>query len=135
MTTLSEGGCLCGAIRYTITGAPAMAMVCHCTHCQKQSGSAFSTIIGINAADIAIRGTPASYADTGDSGGAVTRQFCGTCGSPLFSLIGARPDMIFVKSGTLDDPSGFAPAVHIWGKSKQPWVETGDVPVFDIMPG
>ena len=135
MTHSSEGGCLCGAIRYEITGDPEMSIVCHCTHCQKQSGSAFSTIIGVPEGAITIHGAPSTYADTGDSGGAVIRQFCGNCGSPLFSLVDNAPGMVFVKSGTLDDTAGFAPAMHIWGKSKQHWVETGAAPLFDTMPG
>lgn len=130
-----EGGCLCGAVRYSIEGDPAAAMVCHCTHCQKQSGSAFSTILGVPEGQVAIDGSPASYADSGESGKSVERQFCGICGSPLFSKVEVSPGMVWVKAGTLDDPSGFAPAAHIWTRSKQCWVETGAVPAFDTNPG
>lgn len=133
--TQHEGGCLCGSIRYTIDGDPAAAMVCHCTHCQKQSGSAFSTILGASEPQVSITGDPASYADSGESGRSVERLFCGTCGSPLFSRVEAAPGMIWVKAGTLDDTAAFTPSAHIWARSKQCWVETGDIPAFDTNPG
>lgn len=130
-----EGGCLCGAIRYRIDGAPAASIVCHCTHCQKQSGSAFSTILGVSEGQLAIAGEPVGYADRGESGKAVERQFCGTCGSPLFSRVEASPGMVWIKAGTLDEARGFTPAAHIWTRSKQGWVDTGAVPAFDTNPG
>lgn len=131
----SEGGCLCGAVRYAIEGEPAAAVVCHCTHCQKQSGSAFSTILGVPEAQVAIIGEPAVYADSGESGKSVDRLFCGTCGSPLFSKVEVSPGLLWVKAGTLDDTSSFAPAAHIWTRSRQCWVDTGDLPAFDTNPG
>ena len=136
MTTPRTGGCLCGAVRYAITAEPAMQAVCHCSHCQKQAGSAFSTIVGVVESGVEVtQGAPRSYVDHGESGKAVERQFCETCGSPLFSKVEVVPGMTFVKAGTLDDPSGFVPAVHIWTKSKQAWVDTGDVPAFETNPG
>ena len=133
-TSALQGGCLCGAVRYTISGEPAASLVCHCTHCQKQSGSAFSTILGAAEGAVEVAGTPASYVDHGESGKAVERQFCGTCGSPLFSRVAVSPGMLWVKAGTLDDPAGFMPAAHIWTRSKQCWVETGDLPAFATNP-
>lgn len=133
--TKGEGGCLCGAIRYRIEGEAAAAMVCHCTHCQKQSGSAFSTILGVPEGQVAITGEPATYRDSGESGKSVERLFCGTCGSPLFSRVEVAPGMLWVKAGTLDDASGFTPAAHIWTRSKQCWVDTGAVPAFETNPG
>jgi hypothetical protein len=136
MTNTMTGGCLCGAVRYEIAGDPAMQLVCHCSHCQKQAGSAFSTIIGVPETAVALtQGRPKSFIDHGESGQAVERQFCGTCGSPLFSKVAVSPGMTWVKTGTLDDSSWFAPAAHIWTRSKQPWVETGAVPTFDTNPG
>ena len=130
-----EGGCLCGQVRYVIEGDPAASMVCHCSHCQKQSGSAFSTIIGVPENQVSISGEPVTYRDNGESGRSVERQFCGTCGSPLFSRVEVSPGMLWVKAGTLDDPSGYQPSAHIWTRSKQCWVDTGDIPAFDTNPG
>ena len=135
MSQTMTGGCLCGAVRYAISGAPAAQMVCHCSHCQKQSGSAFSTIIGVPEGQVSLTGTLTSYADAGESGKAVTRKFCPTCGSPVCSEVEVAPGMVWIKSGTLDDPAAFAPQAHIWTRSKQDWVETGAVPAFATNPG
>jgi hypothetical protein len=129
------GGCLCGAIRYTLGTEPVMQAVCHCRNCQKQAGSAYSIIVGVPEAAISIEGTPTDYADQGETGNAVLRQFCGTCGSPLFSRAASVPGMILIKAGTLDDPSGFQPQVQVWAKSKQTWVDLGAVPSFETVPG
>lgn len=134
-TGAHTGGCLCGAVRYTITAEPAMQVICHCKNCQRQSGSAWSMIEGVPEAAVTIDGTPKSYEDHGDSGGSVVRQFCGTCGSPLFSRVASAPGMLFIKAGTLDDTSGFDPKVQIWTKSRQHWVDLGAVPGFDTNPG
>ncbi len=131
----NEGGCLCGKVRYRMEGEPAAAMVCHCTHCQKQSGSAFSTIIGVPEGQVSIEGEPVTYRDSGESGKSVERLFCGTCGSPLFSKVEVSPGMLWIKAGTLDDTAAFTPAAHIWTRSKQCWVETGEVPAFETNPG
>lgn len=131
-----SGGCLCGAVRYEVSGEPAMQLVCHCSHCQKQAGSAFSAIAGVPDAALTLtKGMPSSYSDHGESGKVVERQFCGNCGSPLFSKVEVSPGLTWVKLGTFDDTSWFAPAAHIWTKSKQTWVETGKVPAFQTNPG
>lgn len=135
MTKPMTGGCLCGAVRYEVNAEPAMQVVCHCTHCQKQSGSAFSTIIGVPESAVKVtQGTPKSFIDHGESGQKVERQFCADCGSPLFSIVAVAPGMTFVKSGTLDDTSFFRPAANIWTRSRQCWVDTGEVPAFETNP-
>lgn len=119
-----SGQCLCGDVRYELTVPLAMAGVCHCRNCQRQAGSAFSTLVGVPKPGFAITsGTPKRYLD-GDttSGTPVERYFCGNCGSPIYSALPAQPDMVFVKSGTLDDTSDFAPQFHVWCSTKQPWV-------------
>lgn len=129
-----EGGCLCGQVRYAIEGEPQMQLVCHCKNCQRQAGSLASVIIGVPEAALSYEGEVKTYADKGDSGSAVDRQFCGNCGSPLFSIVASAPGMIFIKAGTLDDTSALKPAMHIFTKSKQPWVELGDIPAFETFP-
>jgi len=118
-----EGGCLCGAIRYSSDADPVMSTVCHCSHCQKQTGTSFSTIVGVPREALKVEGTPKVYNDTADSGGKVWRNFCPDCGSPVFSDCERIPSLLFIKAGTLDDRSWFEPGSHIWTGSKQPWVE------------
>ena len=118
------GRCLCGEVKYEIESAPAMTGVCHCKNCQRQAGSAFSTLAGVPKSGFRFTaGQPKLYSD-GDtaSGNTVERYFCGTCGSPIYSVIPSQPDTLFLKTGTLDDTSGFKPQFHVWCDSKQDWV-------------
>jgi hypothetical protein len=112
-----------------------MEGICHCRNCQKQAGTAFSMLVGVPAAALSITGTPSLYRDTGDSGNEVRREFCGTCGSPLFSRVAGMDDIVFIKAGTLDDTSGFAPAFQVWAKSRQDWCDLGTIPAFATVPG
>ena len=82
-----NGGCLCGGVRYECSAEPAMTAVCHCTHCQKTSGSAFSVVLGVPADSLQVTksATLAIYKDTGTSGQHVLRKFCSACGSPVIS--------------------------------------------------
>jgi hypothetical protein len=128
------GGCLCGNIRYTLATDPVMQAICHCRNCQKQAGSAYSIIVGVPEPTVAIEGAPTTYVDHGETGAAVERQFCGTCGSPLFSRAASVPGILFVKAGTLDDLSSFTPQVQVWAKSKQPWVDIPGVMAFETTP-
>ena len=116
------GRCLCGAITYTLTSEPSMIAVCHCTHCQRQSGGVFSTNIMVNQADYIQNGETKIYRDIGDSGAAVMRHFCGDCGSPILSAVGAMPGIVIVKAGTLDDWTGLAPVVEVYTDHAAPWV-------------
>ena len=128
------GGCLCGKIRYTLTAEPLMCITCHCKNCQRQAGSALSVIIGVPESAVEVTGELTTYHDTGDSGATVRRQFCNTCGSPIFSLVESPPGLIFVKAGTLDDTTMLKPSFHCYTKSKQDWVELGDIPAFATVP-
>lgn len=118
-----SGSCLCGAVQYTSAADPIMAAVCHCTHCQKQSGTAFSVIVGVPKGALQFTaGKTAVYRDQGSSGLAVNRHFCANCGSPSFSDVAATPQMDWVKAGTLDDTSWVKPAVNVWCESAQSWI-------------
>lgn len=122
---MPTGQCLCGQIKYEVSEAPAMSGVCHCKNCQRQAGSAFSTLAGVPKSGFnVVQGEMKLYQD-GDtaSGSTVQRYFCGNCGSPIYSAIDAAPDMIFLKTGTLDDTSGFQVQFHAWCDSKQDWVQ------------
>ncbi len=122
MTT--TGQCLCGAVKYEFDNAPLMTGVCHCRNCQRQAGSAFSTLAGVPKAEFRLTaGEPKLYED-GDtkSGNTVQRFFCGNCGSPIYSALPDNAETIFIKTGTLDDTSTFKPQFHVWCDTKQNWV-------------
>ncbi|MFT7652789.1 MAG: hypothetical protein ACI9UU_001898, partial [Candidatus Azotimanducaceae bacterium] len=107
------GQCLCGEIKYEFQNEPTVAGICHCKNCQRQAGSAFSTLAGIPTAEFEVTGEPKLYQDSNTTSGAtVERYFCGNCGSPIYSAIPSQPDSVFLKTGTLDDTSGFKPSFH-----------------------
>lgn len=121
MTKRYEGGCLCGAVRYIAEAEPLNERVCHCRLCQKALGAAFNARLLFRIEDVDIAGRTAA----GRSSPELERVFCHECGTTLFSR---RESMgiIGVASGTLDDPSLFAPTMHIWTSSKQPWLAIDD---------
>ena len=123
MTKIS-GGCLCGAVRYECSSEPFRTAICHCTHCQKISGSAFSVNIVVPAPSVTWQGqSPTSYADKGESGKLLSRKFCRNCGSSLATEAEALPGAMIIKAGTLDDKSWLKPDMHLWTGSAQPWVQ------------
>ena len=124
------GQCLCGEVTYRFAVEPLMSGVCHCKNCQRQAGSAFSTLAGVPKAAFEMTGETKLYQDGDtDSGNTVDRHFCGTCGSPIYSALPSQPDVLFLKTGTLDDTSGFAPQFQVYCETKQNWVElVSDVP-------
>ena len=80
-----SGGCLCGKIRYQVTGDPVRMAICHCDDCRKATGAAFTTNIFVKADDLVLlQGTPKQYLHPTDSGSTMTKEFCPDCGSQLF---------------------------------------------------
>ena len=120
--TERTGGCLCGAVRYRIKSDPLAVAVCHCTHCQKQSGGMFSTNLVVPEALYEQTGETKCYEDKGDSGQAVLRFFCGACGSPILSRAGIMPGLVLLKAGCLDDFSGLTPAIEVYTDHAAAWV-------------
>ena len=122
MTSLITGGCLCGAIRYTISAPVSGLRACHCTHCQKTSGTGSSVNAVIQSRDFALtQGTPKRYAVKADSGRTLQRFFCGDCGSPIYSQRDSMPERMVVRAGSIDDSSAMKITAHIWTKSARPW--------------
>jgi hypothetical protein len=119
------GGCQCGKIRYEITEAPQLIYTCHCTDCQRITGSAFS--LGIALPETALHrtaGEPRALHRMPDSGRLNTRFVCPECACWVYNL--PRGGVIRVRAGTLDDTSWLRPTRHIWTRRKQPWVTFGD---------
>lgn len=122
-----EGSCLCGKLRYHADAEPLVVALCNCTHCQKQSGTAFSVNVGVPKGSLTFtQGKTSVFADTGSSGLPVYRHFCGTCGSPMFTDVVARPTVDWVKAGTLNDTSWVQPTLSLWCDSAQSWLTQPD---------
>ena len=130
-----KGGCMCGDIKYDVEGDSSMTGICHCPDCKRQTGSAFSTIVGVGVDQIVVEGTPRIYETKGLSGEGVLRHFCGNCGSPLYSVVNSMPGVAFIKAGTLDDTSWLVPTIEFFCDNADTWT-TQDVQrqKFGLMP-
>jgi hypothetical protein len=117
-----QGGCLCGAVRYVLKGGPRAIALCHCTHCQRLSGSLFSFNLVMREADYAQSGETTIYVDNGDSGQPVVRHFCGSCGSPILAKTALMPGKVVVKAGTLDSLEGLQPSAEIYTDHAVKWL-------------
>jgi hypothetical protein len=117
-----EGGCACGAVRYRLASEPMFVHCCHCLNCQRQTGSAFVVNLLIEADRVEIVAGEALPVDAPRDDGSVQRIFrCPECQVAVFSEY-TRPEVRFVRGGTLDDPTGITPDVHIYTRSKVDWV-------------
>jgi hypothetical protein len=131
----ASGGCLCGAVRYEIDGEPVFAGHCHCTDCQKATGTGHVSVMAFPETAVKITGVTTGYAVTADSGQPYTRNFCPKCGSLIFGQIGAMPGVMTITAGTLDDTSLYEPQMVIYTKSRPSWdrIDSG-LPEFETMP-
>lgn len=116
-----SGGCLCGAVRYTLTGPTLYCTQCCCIDCQKATGTGHTTIIGIHRDQLAVTGTPKIYSTHGDTGGRVSRHFCGDCGGRLYTSGDLPGSIVMVQAGSLDDPNVVSPTMVIYTKDAPNW--------------
>ena len=126
MLQTRTGGCLCGAVRYSVSGEPMRMMNCHCKACQRSSGSAHSTIALYPRNALSVQGNLKGYEYAGDSGRKLEINFCPDCGAPVLLNIRAMPDVVSIKVGSFDDTSWFDPGVEIWTDSAQNWMALSD---------
>jgi hypothetical protein len=116
-----EGGCLCRAIRYEFSAAPTVARACWCRVCQYIGAGSGTVNVCFPTAALTLYGSPADFRSIADSGNVMHRRFCGACGTHLFSEAEARPHLIFVRAGTLDDPELARPSSTIWTSKAPSW--------------
>ena len=128
MTEIS-GSCLCGDVSYSGDADVKMVINCHCSDCQKATGSGKATIIFIPTEALKFEGDYKTYSVIGTDGSHVSRGFCPECGSPVISYAEEQPDVRFIKAGSLDDPSWVRVAASYWGDSAHEWS-----PVDDSLP-
>ena len=128
-----EGGCACGRIRYRMTSDPLFVHCCHCLRCQRETGSAFvlNALIETDRLEI-VSGAPKPVPVPTDSGKSHRIFRCETCGTALASEYGGVEKLRFVRVGALDAPHALKPDVHIYTRSKVPWIALPEgVPVFE----
>jgi hypothetical protein len=127
MKKVFEGHCQCGAVAYRVTGVPATLFACHCTECQRQSGSAFGMAYWINEPTVElVTGKVKEWIRDMPSGRRMSCQFCPDCGTRLFHKTVGQPQMLSIKPGTLSATNTLKPAGHIWIGSKQKWLDIDD---------
>lgn len=118
------GGCLCGNTRYSVDGNIGEANYCHCADCRRASGNAFNVGVRVEKSTFSLEGRAlCAFTTTGESGGEITRHFCGTCGSPVFTSSSGNDEVIYVKAGSFDDPDVVRSGYQIWTVSRVPWSE------------
>lgn len=127
------GRCGCGAVRYELSNLPLITHCCHCTDCQRQSGSAFAVNALIEAGEVHVNsGALDTIELPTDSGHPHDVYNCTECGGTLWSDYGRRGYLIYVRAGTLDAPHPVNPDVHIHTRSKRDWVQLPQgVPAFE----
>lgn len=128
-----DGGCACGAVRYRMMSPPMFVHCCHCRDCQRQTGTAFVLNALIETDRLAVQsGTLQAHSMPTDSGMPHRVFRCDACGTAMWSEYGGLSPLRFVRVGTLDEPSQLQPDVHIFVRSKLPWVALPEaVPAFE----
>jgi hypothetical protein len=119
-----NGGCTCRTVRFALASAPLIVHCCHCRWCQRETGTAFALNAMIESERVhLLAGAPELVPTPSNSGRGQKIARCSTCRVALWShYAGAGDKLSFVRVGTLDDPDGLGPDVHIYTESKQPWV-------------
>ena len=129
-----RGSCLCGGVRYEITGRLSGALNCHCSTCRKAHGAAFRSRASVRAADFRwVQGEElVTYCESSKGN---HRGFCRVCGTPLLSRFDHEPAFYGLPLGPLDDDPGVKPKLHVFVAYKAPWFDiTDDLPQFPEFP-
>ena len=129
------GGCICGAIRYTLSEDPVTVRLCWCRDCQYWAAGNASLNLRMRQSAVQVQGTPKTWASRADSGNHMQRSFCGECGTQLFSQAEENTEFMVVRAGTLDDAAGIRPLATIWTDSAPAWAWIDpDMPAFPRQP-
>jgi hypothetical protein len=115
------GGCLCGGVRYRISAPPIVTRVCWCRLCQYLASGNGTVNVCFSRDAVSVTGELRNFPSVADSGNAMHRRFCPTCGTQVFSEAEARPHLVFVRAGTLDDREIARPASTIWTSQAPTW--------------
>ena len=120
--------CCCGSLRAEAAGEPAVVLACHCTECQRRTGSPFGVGTYFPKEQVRTEGPSKVYERSSDSGRKIEFHFCPDCGSTVFWSAEAFPDLIGIAPGAFADPSMPSPTRSVWETTRHPWV-TFDHPV------
>jgi hypothetical protein len=123
MEPFVEGGCLCGAVRYRVSGPSLARALCHCRTCRLASGAPSVAWVVFRSRDFTfIKGEPARFQSSPN----VVRTFCGKCGTPLTYQQASNTDTVDVTTVSLDAPDDFAPTKEVWTGDKLAWTRLNE---------
>ncbi len=119
------GGCLCGAVRFESRVRPQVTVHCYCVDCRKTSGTGHGTHLVVPMEAFTLTGAVRLYERAADSGNIVTRGFCETCGSPVYSVNSGKPNLVFPRASLLDDPEIVQSQMRVYGSRAPSWDHAG----------
>ena len=135
MTKLS-GSCLCGNVHYEGESEVKMVINCHCSDCQKATGSVHGTMVFVDETSLNVGGSPMQFDHPADSGNTLSKIFCGKCGSQVLGKNSGREGVIGIRAGTLDQKDVIVPGANIYCESAVSSTPmNGDLKKFPKMPG
>lgn len=118
-----EGGCLCGGVRFRVSGPPLDSGYCHCRMCQRNSGAPVVAWVTFPSSGFSwIKGESREYASSEHG----LRRFCGDCGSYLLFHSTQSPNEVSVNTASFDNPDAYPPRMHIFTESRLSWFRTDD---------
>ena len=115
-----SGKCLCGNVSYQCHSEPKAVFNCHCEDCRRATGSVFGTNLFVPEAKVEISGEVSSYSHISDSGSTMTKRFCSNCGSLLFGSNSAKPNVVSIRAGTVDQLALIKPQINLFMDKKVP---------------
>jgi len=122
MTTPAiTGGCLCGAVRFRISKPPIAMRLCWCRLCQYIAAGNATVNVVFPSDAVSVEGALTDYRSIADSGSVMHRRFCPACGTAVFSASEARPHLLIVRNGVLDNTALLRPSTTIWTDAAPAW--------------
>ena len=115
-----SGSCLCGLVQYKSTSDPLVIQNCHCDQCRKATGSVFLTNVFIKEENFNLSGETNNFIHLSDAGSEMTKFFCPKCGSQIYGKNSARPGMVTIRAGSVNEKEIIKPIRNLFIKSKVP---------------
>lgn len=125
------GRCLCGKVSYRCDDPIEKLVLCACRACRYTTGGQANAGAVVRTEALHLAGETSGYTAPGGSGQPMTRHFCPSCGTPVYTSLSGRPEVVVLRAGTLDDQQSLKVVARIWTSSAEPWhTVPADVPDF-----
>jgi len=135
MAQTLTGGCLCGAVRYKITGDLIFSGKCYCEDCRKGGSTGHSFVVAAAEGSVTVPGKLTEFKKAGGSGQPITRRFCPVCGSRISAMATVMPGVMMITASTLDEPEKFVTQMSVFAASAPSWDQPpAGAPAFPGMP-